>query len=204
MMFTKLVTRRLRDKLDGDLASGHAHRIDERVFGTPTYAQYIFEMDQNIDFPCAFVVDERDEALPLDRSRGSNTAQQNFTYISVAVGYSRINKKTTGQDLDYVEFFAGLKQRLLDAILGWGVDAPNALDISGDLDDHGERLFEYLGSENVLHRTGHLFYIYNFRVLYWVDNQNPNEVIDPLLERILNTYELDGDATTPYDSQVIT
>lgn len=204
MMFTKLVTRRLRDKLDEGLAETSKFRIDRRVFGTPTYAQYIFEMDQNVDFPCAFVVDERDEALPLDRSRGSNTAQQNYTYISIAVGYSRIDKKEAGQDLAYIDFYAGVKQRILNALLGWGVNPENALVTTGDLDDHGERLFEYLGSENVLHRTGHLFYIYNFRVLYWVDNLNPNEVIDPLLQRIINTYDLEGDLNNPYDNQEIT
>ena len=187
MMITKLVTRRLRNKLNTvDTVSG-------RIFGVPSFIDFFFKNDNNIPLPCVFVADEYDEALPMSNTQGG-TYQTVYTYITIAVVYDPLNENETDKDLAFIDFFAKLKRELFNAILGWGVEPTLATEVDGlghleNVDTHGEKLFEYLGSESSLHKTGKLIYNYQFRVQYLIDKCDPDEVVDPVLLRILNEFE---------------
>jgi hypothetical protein len=190
-MITKLVTRRLRNKLTGsDTVSG-------RIFGVPSFLDFFFKHDNNVALPCAFVADEYDEALPIPSNQGG-TYQQVYTYVTVAAAYDPSDCNEVDKDLAYIDFFANFKSKLFSALLGWGFEPRLATvtDIDGyleNVDNHGEKIFEYLGSESSVHKTGKLIYTYQFRVLHIIDNMNPDEVIDPVLLRIANEFQEAGE-----------
>jgi hypothetical protein len=186
-MITKLVTRRLRDRLNTP------DTVDGRIFGVPTFVDFFFKNDNNVTLPCAFVADEYDEALPMSNTQGG-TYQNVRTYITIAVIYDPLNENQTDKDLAYVDFFAKMKSELFNAILGWGIEPRLATEVDAfgvleNINDHGEKIFEYLGSESSLHKTGKLIYNYQFRIQHIIDNCDPDTVVDPILLRILNEFE---------------